>query len=378
MRLTFYAPFKPLDHHNPSGDLMIARELFAHLEQQNNQLIVASSLRSRWIFWKPGKLVKALLESRRLIKSFTANPVDLWLTYHCYYKAPDLIGPTVCKRLGIPYVIFQPSYATKFRKQWKTKPGFYLNRRALTAADLTITNRRHDLINLERIIPRERLSFIKPGIQPQHFHFCEKSRREMHDLWQVGNRPVILTAAMFRPDVKSEGIAWVIESCCRLHARGYRFVLVIAGDGQEKTRLQKLATKLPPDMVVFTGKIQREQMYRFYSGGDLFVFPGFRESLGMVFLEAQSCGLPIIACRNGGIPEVVVHGKSGLLSHLNAPSTFDANIASLLDNPVNRKAMGLYAADHVREHHDINTNYQGLNEILKFIAQSKQYIEGSH
>ena len=54
-------------------------------------------------------------------------------------------------------------------------------------------------------------------------------------------------------------------------------------------------------------------MDQFYSAGDIFAFPGFRESLGMVYLEAQSCGLPVVACRNGGIPEVVDEGETGYL-----------------------------------------------------------------
>ncbi len=43
-------------------------------------------------------------------------------------------------------------------------------------------------------------------------------------------------------------------------------------------------------------------MYRYYSACDLFVFPGIRESLGLVFLEAQSCGLPVVAFDNAGVP----------------------------------------------------------------------------
>jgi glycosyltransferase involved in cell wall biosynthesis len=99
---------------------------------------------------------------------------------------------------------------------------------------------------------------------------------------------------MFRPDVKTEGLTWVIRACGELRRRGNNFHLVIAGDGKEKDRLQRLAREHLPHRFHFAGEIPRKEMYRYYSACDLFVFPGIRESLGMVFLEAQSCGLPVV------------------------------------------------------------------------------------
>lgn len=372
MRIAFYAPFKPLDHPNPSGDLVIARSIYDFLEQRGHSLRVPSGLRCRWIFWKPHRLLQALFEIRRSMRILRTTPADLWLTYHSYYKAPDIVGPRVCRQLNIPYVIIQGSYATKFRRRLQTWPGFQLNRQALLTADKHITTRQRDHMNLKRLISPEKLVSIKPGIDPDDFVFNPAAREAMHSRWQVRGRPVILTAAMFRPDVKSEGIAWVIECCRRLHSRGHRFLLAIAGDGREKNRLQQLAAGLPSDTVVFTGRLPREQMDRFYSAGDLFVFPGFRESLGMVFLEAQCSGLPVVACDNGGIPEVVVNGQTGLLSAVHDEATFDANVQQLLTNKVKRRAMGSNAAQHVHSHHDIKNNYRQLEKILHTVQSSYQ------
>lgn len=343
---------------------MIARGLYDFLAKQNHSLQVPSRLRCRWIYWKPHRLLQALLELRRSRRTLRANPVDLWLTYHSYYKAPDILGPRVCRQLDIPYVLIQGSYATKFRRRLQTRIGFLLNQKALLAADKHITTRQRDLVNLKRLVPPEKLTYIKPGLTPHQFDFSRTAREELHARWQVRGRPVILSAAMFRPDVKSEGIAWVIDCCCRLHAGGHRFLLAIAGDGREQQRLQQRAARLPSDMVVFTGRIPREHMYRFYSAGDFFVFPGFRESLGMVYLEAQSCGLPVVACENGGIPEVVVQGQSGLLSALDDKAAFDTNVLQLLTSKEKRTTMGSFAANHVREHHDLDKNYQHLEQIL--------------
>jgi glycosyltransferase involved in cell wall biosynthesis len=239
MRIAFYAPFKPLDHPNPSGDLMIGRGIYGFLEKQDHQPFIISRLRSRWIYWTPVRLMQAGLEQRRVVSLLKREPVDLWLTYHCYYKAPDLLGPKVCTRLQIPYAIIQPSYGTRVSRNWKTRPGFYLNRKALLAADTLITDRDQDYDNLQRIIAPDRLHRIKPGLDPKLFTFNKDGRNALRSSWQTGTRPVILTAAMFRSDVKTRSLIRLIKSCIRIHGSGQDFLLVIVGDGPEKKQAQE-------------------------------------------------------------------------------------------------------------------------------------------
>ncbi|HER62495.1 MAG TPA: glycosyltransferase, partial [Desulfobacteraceae bacterium] len=180
----------------------------------------------------------------------------------------------------------------------------------------------------------------------------------------VGDTPVILAAAMFRADVKTEGLIWVIESCARLLAQGHDLRLVIAGDGREKSRLVSLARKLLGDKALFVGLVPRDEMAEFYSGGDLFVFPGINESLGMVYLEAQSCGLPVVAFETGGIPEVVRKGETGLLTPLFDRDRFDAAVAALVTDGRKRRQMGEDATRYIRENHDLEKNYRRLEQLL--------------
>ena len=371
MRIAFYAPFKPLDHPTPSGDLMIGRGIYAFLEQQGHQPFVISRLRSRWIYWKPARLMQAILEQRRATNLLKREPVDLWLTYHSYYKAPDLLGPKVCAGLHIPYAIIQPSYGTKVNRSWKTKPGFHLNRKALLAADTLITDRDRDYTNLKRIIAPHRLQRIKPGLDPKLFTFDLTARTALRRSWQADKNPVILSAAMFRSDVKTRSLIRLIKSCIRIHNAGYDFLLVIAGDGPEKNRLKALADKLPKNKVLFAGQVTRKKMYRYYSAADIFGFPGINESLGMVFLEAQSCGLPVVACDNGGIPEVVANNVTGLLTPLEDEASFDQALVKLLTGPEQRENMGRAAAEYVRTEHDINKNYLQMEQILINTANRK-------
>ena len=102
------------------------------------------------------------------------------------------------------------------------------------------------------------------------------------------------------------------------------------------------------DRVIFLGKIPRKDMYRYYSAADVFVFPGIRESLGMVFLEAQSCGLPVVAFNNAGVPEAVQDGKTGLLVPMYALEPFVDAIKRLMVDKNLRQQMGFAAKSYVR------------------------------
>jgi glycosyltransferase involved in cell wall biosynthesis len=362
--ICFYAPFKPLGHPAPSGDQVIAAGLHAYLTRKGHRLTIISELRTRWIHWKPWLLPRVLRERRRILRRLRSHPYDLWLTYHSYYKGPDVLGPLAKKRGRLPYVIFQGVYSTKRRKQLKTRAGFHLNRNALVAADHVFTNKRVDHENLARILPPERLTYVAPGIYPEDFRFDPAARRDLRRQWQVGREPVILSAAMFRPDVKTRGLIWVIRACGHLKRLGRRFHLVIAGDGREKSRLEKLAAAHLSQRVRFVGRIPRSEMARFYSAGDLFVFPGINESLGMVFMEAQSCGLPVVAFANAGVPEVVQDRITGLLQPMGAGRPFVQAVDLLLADPGLRSEMGRAAARYVRRHHDLNQNYRRVESIL--------------
>lgn len=370
MRICFYAPFKPLGHIHPSGDLIIGTGIFDYLKSRGHQVQAVSDLRTRWIYWRPWLWPRLPLEKRRVARRLSKNRYDLWFTYHTYYKAPDLLGPFIAMRLKIPYVIFQGIYAAKRKRKLRTWPGFMLNQKALEACQHVFTNKRIDLANLDRLFPSQKISYVAPGIYPREFSFDAQARSELRQKWNVGNDPVVLSAAMFRPGVKTQGLSGVIQTCGELFRKGTALHLIIAGDGRERERLSQMAAEHLPGRVRFLGKLPRSRMYRFYSAGDVFAFPGFRESLGMVFLEAQSCGVPVVAFNNGGIPEVVKDGETGYLAPLGDYDRFLRAINKLLAEEKIRAQMGSSAREYVRENHDLNTNYHQMEKVLEAIARS--------
>ena len=371
MNISFYMPFKPLGHNNPSGDLITGMELHHFLRGQNHSVEIPSTLRSRWLYHKPWQFIRVFFEQKRVLKSLRQKRPDIWLSYHTYYKAPDLLGPYCCKMLNAPYTVFQGIYSTKRKRSLKTLPGFLLNKKALFAAQMVFTNKRTDEINLKRLLPEEKITYTPPSLTPSQFNFDLVSRRALKDQWSVGpNRRVVMTTAMFRPGVKTEGILKVIDSCVELKKRGHDLLLILVGDGVNRTKLEVEGSKKLGADILFLGKIPRHELYRYYSAADVFAFPGINESLGMVYLEAQSAGLPVVACNDWGAKEAVLHSRTGLLSQFSQPEQFTNDIELLLTNRDKRIDMRNEAKIHIRQNHDSAKNFQAVDTVLQQIAST--------
>ncbi len=361
MRIAYYTPFKPLDHPRVSGVVTIARDLHDYLALRGHEPVLAATLPAEGIFRRPWRW-PAALTALRAVRHCRAH-CDCWLTYHTYYKAPDLLGP-VFRAPDRPYFIFAGAYASKRRKRLGTWAGYHLNRRALLAADHIFSNKLADFRNLRRIVPSEKLTYIRPGIRTEWFSPEPEAGARLRGQLGLDRMPVVVTAAMFRPGVKVLGLEWVIRACGRLHQRGLPVGLLIVGDGPGRLGLEHLARAELPGRAHFLGKLEREAMKLAYSAGDVFVFPGIHEGLGMVYLEAQCCGLPVVAFDHDGAPEVVVDGRTGLITPSFDLDTFALAIERLLTTPALRHEMSAAARAHVLERHDLLRNYQVMEAIM--------------
>lgn len=368
MDIVFYTPFKPLSHPDPSGDAVTAAGIRDFLAARGHRLLPVSDLRCRWIFWKPWLWPRAAAERRRAIRRLRGASADLWFSYHSYYKAPDILGPHVAGAHGLPYVLFQGIYSTRRRRSLRTLPGYLLNRRALRAARQVFTNKRVDWLNLRRLLPEGRITYVAPGIRVRDFSFRPEERARLRRAWEAGDTPVVLAVAMCRRGVKAEGLARVICACGALRRRGVALQLVIAGDGPERKRLEELAAREAPGGARFLGRVPRQELPACYSAADLFAFPGIREALGLVYLEAQACGLPVVAFDNAGTPEAVRHGETGILVPFGDDAAFAREIERLLGDAGLRRRLGRNAAAWVRRERDLEKNYGRMEEILQEVA----------
>ena len=369
LKIALFCPNKPLSHAHPSGDLTIARDLQNALNDMGHDCREIVQFRSRW-FWKSAegcfRAFTSFFEAYGKARQLAPN---LWLTYHSYYKSPDILGPSVSRLIQIPYVIFQPMYSTKRRKTAQTRAGFYLNRLALKAACGAFTNNLNDIEALGRVLDPDRITYLPSGIVPEAFQRDEAAGKRIRKRFEIPyDATVVMTAARFRPGVKYESLVYLFGSLALIKAERRSFTLMVVGDGPMEKQLKALADELLPGQTIFTGRVARHHMVQFYSAADLFAFPGIGESLGMVYLEAQACGLPVVALDSPGVSQVVAGGQTGLLVSRDAGHAMAEAITTLLKSPEVRQELGREAIQYVGEQRNAQRNYRQLSQKLEEIV----------
>lgn len=377
MKIAFYCPNKPLSHPLPSGDLIIARGIHDALNRFGHDCREIIPFRSRWFWQTPEGWGRALDNFSLALRRCLRFKPDLWLTYHTYYKSPDVLGPWICRLLRIPYFLFQPMYGTRKRKRRETRVGFYLNRIALKAADHAFTNNLDDLEALHRALPARRVSYIAPGIFPDDFRRSERARRFIRE--EYGIPPdvcLLLTAAMLRADVKFQSISYLLKSLALLGNEGMDFRLLLVGDGPMAGEVRALADRLLPGLAMFAGRVERTRMPACFSAADIFVFPGIGESLGMVFLEAQACGCPVVALDTAGVPQVVLAGETGLLAPDDGGQALAAAVKKLIEDPVLRQKLGAAGVQFIQQRRNLNLNYLTLAQKLQQLSADRMPASG--
>jgi glycosyltransferase involved in cell wall biosynthesis len=124
--------------------------------------------------------------------------------------------------------------------------------------------------------------------------------------------------------------------------------LLLAGDGPDKPRLEKIAAQLDvTDAVIFAGFVTA--MESVYPALDLFMFPSRFEGLGTSLLSAMSYAVPSIAFATCAFPEIIEHGRSGLLAELGNELSLTNSAATILRNPAIAQQMAQSARQRITQ-----------------------------
>lgn len=167
--------------------------------------------------------------------------------------------------------------------------------------------------------------------------------------------------------IKRKGLHYLLESLACLQYPDIK--LLIIGEGPEQNSLSALAEKLGiAEKVIFLGPIFGEKKFQYLANSDVFVLPSLHEGLGLVFLEAMSVGLPIIASDAGGQTDFLEHNKTGFLVPIGDVEKLAESIRTLYHNAEQRKQMGIHNKEIVRNYfsENIAKKYKNLFDNIVY------------
>ncbi|MBB5700784.1 glycosyltransferase involved in cell wall biosynthesis [Ochrobactrum daejeonense] len=332
--------------------------LMRAIEMSGNEIEIISHFRS---FHRQQNdflsLIKdAKIEKKTIIEKFKNGFLpDAWFSYHVYYKSPDLIGPSICRYLNIPYITAESSYAaSRDRSGWDAE-----QRRvkiAIRMAQLNIHFTQRDLAGLRSVAPEAHYAALPPFIDAGIY-------------WRTPafNPTRLVTTAMMRKGDKLASYRMLADALSQINNRDW--TLSIIGDGPERPGIEALFSHFPEKRIDWLGQKNKEEIAEILSEGGLYVWPGNGEAYGMAYLEAQAAGLPVIAQRTAGVPEVVINGRTGLLTPEGNTIAYADAIKYLLDNPGEASRLGRAARCFVHSERSLEETAKRMHGFLSTLKR---------
>ena len=335
MRIAFHTPLNRFDDDGISGDRRMARQLVAVLRDLGHDVGPVDAPRGFFRSADPALLAAAQREAGRLRELWTRDwaetgeAPELWFTYHNYYKAPDLFGPTIAAERGIPYIVAEASDAPR-RDHGEWAAHNAAARGGLAEADLHLHFTERDRKGIEPW--RNATTELLP--LPPFLALADTLPRK-----RAGEGPPrLVTVAMMREGTKLNSYLILARLLSPLRDRPW--TLTVIGDGQRRAEVESAFADFEPGRVAWRGKLDHDRVLDELAGHDLFIWPGVREAYGLVYLEAQAIGLPIVAFDSGGVSATVRAGETALLAPEGDEAAFGANLRRLLGDQASRATMG--------------------------------------
>lgn len=255
------------------------------------------------------------------------------------------VGWLIKKLLKIPYLVF--SHGTDIeagtRSAWKRR----MLKKITLASEQIIFNSESLKQRLLRILPEleNKMSVLYPC--PELIFFQAPAKEVLNKLsgqYALDGKKVILTIARMS---EGKGYPHLLRIFPKILEQIHNAVWLVIGDGVKKDWfIKEMQKKNLQNVIRFAGEVPHEELKNYYYLADLFVLlthpdEGREEGLGLVFLEAAACGLPVIAGKSGGVEEAVIHGQTGLVVDIyKGDKQIVDTIVGLLQNEEYAKRLG--------------------------------------
>ena len=303
-----------------------------------------------------GKLLYARLLGR-VRKLHGAKPIDL---IHAHAALPcGHAAALLSKRLNIPFVItlhgldvFNTCFLGGSPAAWRRKVSVDVYHAARTV--ICISGKVQEILKSGTKAETSSI-VVYNGVNPSLFS---------PNLAEVGKLdPEILIVGNL---LRSKGHELLLRALGNLRPSFPRLRCRIIGEGPDRAQFEALARDLGLGrQVQFAGRQSRSEVAEAMRRCSLFVLPSSNEGLGCVYLEAMSCGKPVIGCRGQGIEEVIEHGKNGWLIPVDGLAQLVEGLHALLASPELRARIGTGARQTILDKLTLSHQAQQLVKIYR-------------
>ena len=280
-----------------------------------------------------------------------------------HHKAPDLLGPAVSRALGIPYVIAEASLAPRQRDgPWAAGHARALD--AIRTADMIVFLNPADIPAVRNVRAADAAhELLAPFIDVGAF-----AGNTMPNVRTGAGKSAVrlVTVAMMRYGAKLASYRTLAAALTSLPDLDW--ALDVIGDGPARNDIAA-AFEGFGDRVAFAGTLPAEEIAARLQHSDLFVWPAIDEAIGIVFLEAQACGVPVVGAATLGVAAVVSAGHTGLLAPAGDTAAFAAATRRLVTDGELRRRMGRAALAYVRRRHDLPRAGAQLDATLRRVVE---------
>ncbi|PIA59314.1 hypothetical protein AQUCO_00400305v1 [Aquilegia coerulea] len=256
------------------------------------------------------------------------------------------IAKLLCVPIVMSYHTHVPIYIPRYTFSWLVKPMWMVIQFLHRAADLTLVPSVAIGRELEaaRVTAANKIRIWNKGVDAESFHPRFKSH-EMRVRLSNGEpeKPLIIHVGRLGVEKSLDLVKKVMD---RLPEVRIAFI----GDGPYRQELEDMFSGMP---VVFTGMLQGEELSQAYASGDVFLMPSESETLGLVVLESMSSGVPVVAARAGGIPDIIPEEQQGKTGFLFNPGDVEdclSKLIPLLYNHEMRESMGKAAREEMEKY----------------------------
>lgn len=273
---------------------------------------------------------------------------------------------------GVPYVVMTHAMdvTLPFSDQGIARKRWLVKHILKNASAVTTVSQYTKQVLQSLGVPDKKIHLIVPcpHITPQRFVPSEKTLAEMDQRYRLAGKRVLLSVCRL---VERKGCDTVIEALPHIIARHPDVVYVIAGNGPYAFELKKKVDALGlREVVRFVGKRTDSEIGALFKRCELFVMPSRQlsnldvEGFGIVFLEANSYGKPVIGGKSGGTPDAVLHEQTGLLVNPEHATEVVAAIDRLLTDRAFAARLGNRGNERVQHEFQWNEQAARLERLI--------------